>query len=204
MASRPDRSGRHAVKLSDGTTMRLYRQTVEDFSLYPGKELGEEELQKLRAAAGQMSARMRAVRIVTASNVSAADLQRRLLQKGEDPEHVQNAVHWMQDLELVDDEKTAFSIVERCIAKGYGLARAKQTLFEKKIPREIWATVLEDYPNQENWILEYLSAHRREIADPKGLKRTVDALLRKGHRYGDIRKALRQMQIDPDDIQEDE
>ena len=204
MASRPDRGGRHTVKLSDGTTMRLYRQTLEDFSLYPGKELNEEELQKLREAAGNMSARLRAVRIVTASNVSVADLKQRLVQKGEDPEQAEKAVQWMQDLDLVDDEKTARSLVERCIAKGYGRARAKQVLYEKRIPRQLWDAVLEDYPDQNEKIAAFLQCRSNELADPKALKRAVDALLRKGHRYGDIRKVLQQMQIDPDEIREDE
>ena len=204
VASRPDRGGRYTVKLSDGSVMRLYRQTVEDFSLYPGRELEGEELQRLREAAGNMSARMRAVRIVTASNISVADLQQRLVQKGEDPEQAQKAVQWMQDLDLVDDEKTARSLVERCIAKGYGRARAKQVLFEKRIPKHLWDVVLENYPDQEDKISEFLQSRRSELSDPKLLKRVVDALLRKGHRYGDIRQALQRMQIDPEDIREDE
>lgn len=190
------------MKLSDGSTMRLYRQTVEDFSLYPGRELETVEYQKLREAAGQMSAKMRAVRIVAASNVSVSDLRQRLVQKGEDPEQAEQAVQWMQDMDLVDDEKTARSIVERCAAKGYGKARAKQVLYEKRIPRTLWDAALEDYPDQSERIEEFL--RKCDLSDPKGLKRAVDALLRKGHSYGEIQRVLRQMQIDPDDFQEDE
>ena len=52
------------MRFADGSSMRLYRQTVEDFGLYAGKELSEDELKSLRKAAGEMSAKMRAVRIV--------------------------------------------------------------------------------------------------------------------------------------------
>ena len=38
--------------------MRLYRQTVEDFRLYAGLELTDEQVDSLRSAAGQMSAKM--------------------------------------------------------------------------------------------------------------------------------------------------
>ncbi|HBK25685.1 MAG TPA: hypothetical protein DDY90_02870, partial [Clostridiales bacterium] len=62
----PDRAGRYWVTFDDGTKMGLYRQTVEDFALYSGKELDEQEMEALRTAAGQMSAKMRAVRIVSA------------------------------------------------------------------------------------------------------------------------------------------
>ena len=105
--------------------MRLYRQTVEDFGLYPGRELSQEELKKLRSAAGAMSAKMRAVRIVSATNVSAKDLEQRLIRKGEDPQQAKAAVNWMEDLSLIDDRQTARQVVESCIRKGYGLSRAK-------------------------------------------------------------------------------
>ena len=91
----------------DGTTMRLYRQTVEDFALYPGRELDGEELEKLRTAAGALSAKMRAVRIVSASSVSKRDLEQRLIHKGENPEQARDAVAWMAELDLIDDRKTA-------------------------------------------------------------------------------------------------
>ena len=45
-----DRAGRYRVCFEDGVSMRLYRQTVQDFSLYPGKELDSEEMQRLEAA----------------------------------------------------------------------------------------------------------------------------------------------------------
>ena len=75
----PDRAGRYAVQFSDGTLMRLYRQTVEDFGLYTGKELSDEEMTALQEAASKMSAKMRAVRIVSASSVTKRDLEQRLV-----------------------------------------------------------------------------------------------------------------------------
>ena len=52
----PDRAGRYYVKFEDDSSMRLYRQTVEDFGLYTGKELSDREMDALRDAAGRMSA----------------------------------------------------------------------------------------------------------------------------------------------------
>ena len=107
VASQPDRAGRHAVRFDDGTVMRLYRQTVEDFGLYPGLELTDDRMAELRKAAGAMSAKMRAVRIVAASSVSKKDLEQRLIHKGENPDHAKAAVSWMADMDLLDDRKTA-------------------------------------------------------------------------------------------------
>ena len=193
LASKPDRAGRYTLRFEDGTSLRLYRQTVEDFRLFTGLELSEEELDALRTAAGQMSAKMRAVRIVTASAVSKRDLQQRLVRKGEDPRQAAEAVQWMADLDLVDDAKTARQIVNRCASKGYGLERAKQALYEKRIPKDFWEDALEDYPDQTEHIIKFLQSRLGSSWEDRDLKRAVDALLRRGHSYRDIQTALRQL-----------
>ena len=203
IAERPDRAGRHMVRFSDGSVMRLYPRTVEDFGLYVGMELDEERIAALREAAGSMSAKMRAVRIVAASNVSKADLQERLIRKGESPKQAREAVAWMEDLSFVDDEKTARQIVEQCVRKGYGIARAKQMLYEKRIPKEYWESALEDYPEQRDHIVDFLRSRLKGEWDERDLKRAVDALLRRGHSYSVIRKALEDLKVDAEDIQED-
>jgi regulatory protein len=183
--------------------MRLYRQTLEDFALYPGMEMTDSEMVKLKEAAGIMSAKMRAVRIVAASNVSEKDLQQRLIRKGETPEHATNAVQWMADMQLVDDQKTAEQVVNRCISKGYGLSRAKQALYEKRIPKQYWETALENYPDQSGAILKYLKDHLGESSEERDVRRAVDALLRRGHSYSQIRHALDQLYLDADSFSED-
>ena len=170
--------------------MRLYRQTVEDFGLYTGKELSDDEMKNLREAAGQMSAKMRAVRIVSATSVSKKDLQQRLVQKGEDPTQAQEAVRWMSDLNLLDDARVAEQVVSRCISKGYGLTRAKQALYEKKVPREYWENALADYPDQSESVEAFLRSRLDADSGEKEIKRAIDALLRRGHSYGTIRRAL--------------
>lgn len=202
ISNKPDRTGRYLVRFDDGKFMRLYRQTVEDHVLFSGKELSEDELSVLRTDAGQMSAKMRAVRIVSAASVSEKDLCRRLIQKGENPQQAQEAVQWMSDLNLIDDRQTAEQIVGRCIARGYGLARAKQMLYEKRIPKQYWQEVLEDYPDQTDKIKEFLRSRLAVNSDERELKRAMDALVRRGHSYAQIRSAMRQLDYDemPEDV----
>ncbi len=188
--AKPDRAGRYRVTCSDGRILRLYRQSVEDFGLCPGLELEAGEYQRLLEHAGELSAKMRAIRILSAANVSRQDLQERLVRKGEDPKQAQNAMDWMEELNLLDDRRTAKQIVERCAAKGYGLARAKQTLYEKRIPRELWQEALEDYPDQREYMYQFLTQRLEDPADRGQVKKAVDALLRRGHSYSDIRRVL--------------
>ena len=199
----PDRAGRYLVRFSDDSTMRLYRQTVEDFALYTGKELSAGEREALRAAAGQMSAKMRAVRIVSATGVTQRDLEQRLVHKGEDPDQAKEAVRWMAELDLLDDREVARNVVQKCINRGYGPARAKQMLYEKKVPRQYWEEVLADYPDMEESIADFLRSKLGADPDEKDKKRAIDAALRRGHNYSQIRRALNSLDMDHDDFLED-
>lgn len=203
LKTEPDRADRYWITLENGKRMGLYRQTVEDFALYSGRELSDDEWKRLQAAAGAMSAKMRAVRIVAASSVSKKDLQARLVQKGEDPAQAVDAVAWMEEMHLVDDEETARQIVSRCAAKGYGLQRAKQALYEKKIPKQYWDAALADYPDQTAHIVSFLRTRLSDEADQKEVKKAIDALLRRGHSYSEIRGALRRMALDGDGFTEE-
>ena len=199
----PDRAGRYWITLETGEKMALYRQTVEDFALWPGKELSDEEWELLQKQAGQMSAKMRAVRIVSASSVSRRDLEERLVRKGEDPDQAREAVRWMEELHLVDDRNTAEAVVHSCISKGYGLQRAKQALYEKRIPKEYWVEALEDYPDQMDKILAFLRSRLDAESGEKEVKKAIDALLRRGHGYAAIREALKTISLDSDEFAEE-
>ena len=199
IADRPDRSQRYAVTFSDGSVMRLYRQSMEDFGIYTGLELSDDEMRALKKGAGEVSAKMRAVRIVSAASVSKADLQRRLIQKGEDPQQAEAAVHWMSEMNLVDDRQTAAQIVSRSAAKGYGIERAKQALYEKRIPKAYWDEALEDYPDQSEFIRSFLEAKLGTDRQAAAVRKAVDALIRKGHRYSQIRTVLNQLNVDAPD-----
>lgn len=199
----PDRAGRYWVSFDDGSRMGLYRQTVEDFGLYSGLELSDEQMEQLKTAAGQMSAKMRAVRIVSASSVSKKDLEQRLVRKGEDPAQAKEAVSWMEQLNLLDDRNTAEQVVHSCINKGYGLQRAKQALYEKRIPKEYWDDALADYPDQMEKILSFLRSRLDSSSSDKDVKRAIDALLRRGHSFQHIRQGLNRIALDADDFPEE-
>ncbi len=183
--------------------MRLYRQTVEDFGLFSGMEMTVEQLAQLQQAAGAMSAKMRAVRIVAAASVSEKDLKNRLIRKGEDPTHAKDAVRWMTDMQLLDDRKTAEQIVRSCISKGYGVARAKQALYEKRIPKEYWQDALEDYPDQSDAIRSFLRGRLVSTSDKHTVRKAIDALLRRGHSYSQIRRELEQLSVDAEEYPEE-
>lgn len=193
------------IRFSDGTTLKTQDYVIADLGLYPGIEVTQELMSSLRDASGLASAKNRAVRIVSASGVSKKDLERRLTQKGESEEHARSAVQWLSDLELLDDAKTAEQIVRSAVNKGYGKARIKQILFEKQIPKEYWDDALALVPEMDDAIDKFLAQKLKgREPDDKEVKRIVDALIRRGHSWSDIRSGLRRYSAALEDTLEEQ
>ncbi len=190
-------SRRVKLLFDDDTVLKTQPYVVADLGLYSGMELSESDYQALLAAAGKASAKARAVRIVAAAGVSEKELQKRLVQKGEDTQDAEEAVGWLKELHLLDDRETARQLVTSAVSKGYGRARIKNILYEKGIPQEYWADALDTVPEMDDAIDRFLARRWQGTApDEKEIKKTVDALIRRGHSWKDIQSGLRRYRAD--------
>lgn len=199
------RGGRYTVTMEGGKKLRLEQSVVADFGLYVGRELEESELLRIREANAKASARARAVRIISATSVSQRELRRRLVQKGEREEDADEAVQWLSDLNLVDDRQTARQLAQAAARKGYGKARIWQILYQKGVDRELWDEAMEDLPDPDDAIDRFLASRfKGQKPDEKETKRAVDALLRRGHSWSDIRTAMARYTDALNDCMEDD
>ena len=188
----PSQERMFRIHFSDGSVLKTYDYVIADLGLFVGMELDGEKAETLRKAVGLASAKNRAVRIISASGVSKKELERRLSQKGESAENAKAAVSWLSELELLDDAKTAEQIVRSAVNKGYGAARIKQILFDKQIPKEYWEDAMSQMPEMDDAVDRFINQRLKgRSPDEKELKRTVDALVRRGHKWQDIRDGLR-------------
>ena len=176
----------------DGKRLKAPAFKVVELGLTPGAEVTPEAFLALENAQSLASCKERAVRILTASGLSKKELQKRLVQKGESGEDAEAAVAWLEELHLIDDLETAKQLVRSASMRGYGAARAKSILYEKGIPKEFWDEALAELSEMDDAIDTFL---RRKLdgrtLDAKQIKKTVDALLRRGHSYHDIQAGLR-------------
>ncbi len=192
-AIEPTRSphGRLRLRFDDGSTMMVLPAVIAELGLYEGLEIPEGAMQSVLETAQQASAKERAVRIISASNVTKRELYHRLVQKGETEEHAEEAIAWLDELHLLNDRAVAENIVRSGLAKGYGESRIRQMLYEKRVPKAIWDEVLADLPEQDGAIDEFLQRRfRGKTPDRADCKRAADALMRRGHSWSDIKKAL--------------
>ena len=194
-SAQPD--GPLVCTLETGERLKVPMFLAADLNLYAGRELSEDELSTLRAAIARARTRQRAVRILSSTAISRAALEKRLTDKGAVPEDAQDTVQWLDELHLLDDAAVAEQVVQSAVRKGYGRRRIEQILYEKRIPREYWQDALAAIPDMDSALDSFL--HRAldgKAVDDKLLKRTTDALLRRGHSWSDIRAALTRYRAD--------
>ncbi len=183
--------GKLRLCFENGKSLLVYPSVIVDLGLYSGMEIPEAAMESLIEQNGAVSAKERATRILSYGVVSGCELEHRLRQKGESEEHAREAVQWLQDLRLLDDRQAAEQIVRSGLSKGYGPARIRQMLYEKRIPKELWQEAMADLPESDEAIDTFLQKRfRGKTPDRAECKRATDALLRRGHSWSDIRRAL--------------
>ena len=188
---------RFLARFDTGEEVRTTLAVVTDFHLRSGKELTSPELDALRAASERSRCRQRALRIIGARAMSVKELTDRLKEKGESPENAEDAAAWLQEMHLLDDAQYAAMCVRHYAAKGYGAGRIRSELYRRGIPRELWDEALAELPEQDDAIDAFLQKRfRGRQPDRTEIRRAADALLRRGHAWGDIRRALER--YDPD------
>lgn len=184
-------SGKLRVRFDNGSSLLIFPSVIAEHGIYSGMELPEAALNSLKESNAAASAKERAVRIVSAASISKKELEKRLIQKGEKEEDAKQAVMWLEDLKLLDDKQVAQQIVRNGLSRGYGASRIRQMLYEKRIPKELWEEALSDLPPQDDAIDTFLQRRfRGRKPDRAECKRATDALLRRGHSWNDIRRAL--------------
>lgn len=192
--------GKLRLRFEGGESMLVLPAVITELGLYAGLDVPEAGMDSLREQNAAASAKNRAVRILSAAAVSKNELEHRLVQKGESPEHAAQAAEWLDSLRLLDDRALAAQLVRSAAAKGYGEARVRQLLYAKRIPREFWEEALAQMPDQSGAIDEFLSKRfRGKAPDRAECRRATDALLRRGHRWQDIKGALERYGVMPEE-----
>ena len=183
------KQGRFLVRLEDRGILRVTEDELLRFGLREGLELGEEELEALRASAKASQTKAAAARMIGSRALSKQELTRRLMKKGSDAGDAQAAADWLEEIGAVDDENYAAALVRHYGGKGYGPARVREELRRRGVDRGLWDSALEEMPEAAE-ILDRLLRKRGDLSDPKERRRASDALLRRGFSWEQVRAAL--------------
>ena len=175
-----------------------YRATVDSDYWYSEKyrnykDINEEELTELLNAVSFRRAYNKGLDFLSRRPYGTKELIKKLCEKGHEKEFAEKACDRLLELCLLNDEEyariLATDLLER---KNYSIKRIKQELAFRGIDRDIIENTVDLLDNDpvSRIIILIKKKYINKIGDEKGRKRTVDALLRLGYSYSDIKSAL--------------
>ena len=153
-----------------------------------------EDIERLRTDIGARRAYNKAVDLLSRRDHSRKELLDKLRQKG-CGEYAAQAIEKLIDYGYVDDRRFARMFAEELIRlKSYCKKRVEQELYRKGVDRDIICEVISecDFPSEK--LAEIIERkYFRYLNDEKGVNKTVNALLRLGYTYTEIRDAIREI-----------
>ena len=186
--------GKFIVGFSDGSELRLNLDIVADLSLFKGRELTEEEYEKLQSSVELSSCKERALKIIGVRPMSCKELKDKLLEKGETEENAESCVEWLLSMHYLDDEQYAGMIVRHYSSKGYGVQRIKNELYRRGVPKALWDEAVSEMPENEDKVYDLLCRKlKSDNPDRAELKRATDALFRRGFSWDEIKSAVNKL-----------
>ena len=139
----------------------------------------------------QSRSRARAIRILGSRQLSSREIEKRLVNKGEAEDTAQKTVQWLESIGAVNDAEYAEAVVRHYSLKGYGLARIRDELYKRGIPRDLWdeaISCIED-ADAENAATEFIWKKLKGGTDKNDMLRVTNALCKRGYSYDEARTA---------------
>lgn len=175
-----------------------YRATVDSDYWYSEKyrnykEINEEELTELLNLVSFRRAYNKGLDFLSRRPYGTKELIKKLCEKGHEKEFAEKASERLLELGLLNDEEYARILANDLLErKNYSIKRIKQELAFRGIDRDIIENTIDLLDNGpvSRIIILIKKKYINKIGDEKGRKRTVDALLRLGYSYSDIKTAL--------------
>lgn len=183
--------GRWLAVLEDGSILRVGEGEVVDFALYAGRELSDEEAERLQSAARRGEWKSKAIELLMRKPQSRKELGRKLLEWEASQEEAEAICDRLEELGYLNEAEYAGRIVRHYAAKGFGERKLRDELYRRGVPRELWEDALAQIEDNSEAIDAFLEKKLKGSHDPKDIKKASDALARRGFRWPEISDALR-------------
>ena len=183
--------GRWLAVLEDGSILRIGEGEVVDFALYAGRELSEEEADRLQDAARRSGLKAKAIELLMRRPQSRKELGRRLAEQEASQEEIEAICDRMEELGYLNEEEYAARVVRHYAAKGFGERKLRDELYRRGISREFWEDALAQIEDNSEVIDAFLEKKLKGAHDPKAVKKASEALARRGFSWSEIGDALR-------------
>jgi regulatory protein len=183
------------------------------FGLTKGKQLSEQEIERLLAQEDVMRLKQVALRYATYKSRTAHEVRLKMLEKEFSPEEAEYAVQFLEEFGYVDDAKYARNFIkERQERKPSGTERLRQELAKRGISKfDIEDALAEAFPKEsvrETMLDNALQAAHKKLrslqgkAHQKRQQALIGYLQRQGFTWEIIKKTLESLEYDEADANE--
>ena len=165
---------------------------ISELGVYEGADIDKDALSELTDSIKKRRAYNHGVDILSRREHSVKELTDKLIMKGHG-EYAYYAVEKLVSYGYLDDRRFACLFANELIRlKSYGKRRIEQELFRKGIDRDIIKEILDECEFPAEALAELIERkYLKYLSDEKGVNKTVNALLRLGYSYSEIRDAIK-------------
>ena len=178
------------VRLEDGSEILTTDSVVAELMLFSGKDLDDEELERLHRHSERALVQEKAISLLSYSRMSSGELQNKLIRKGANADVAEEVTNRLVDLRLLDDAEYAAAVARHYAAKGYGPARIRAEFSRRRIDRDLWEEALDGAPPADDKIDRFLRSRLKDPDDRDQVRRVSAALYRRGFSWDEIRAAI--------------
>lgn len=176
-------------------------EILDQFRLRAGMEVDEDFLESIKQAAEERKARERAYHLLSYRDHGERELYDKL-RRNVSPEAAAKTVAKMVELGFVSDEHYAEKLAEHYLTvKRFSKRRALFEMTKKGIKKELAEEAINAFEvDPQEQIGEIIQQkYRRTLLADNGRQRVVNALLRQGFSYSDIKAALAAYSIEEEE-----
>ena len=182
-----------ALYIDGEYVMNLDARTVIENRFDVGREIDDEELHEIIRLSNERRAKEKSLWLISYSDHSKKELTDKI-KRTCDEESAEKPVERMEELGLVNDENFARRYAEQLLFSKHNAPRgAVRQLVQKGIDRELAEEIIEEIDFDPcDGIRAVIDRKYKNINDDKIRRRAVDALLRLGYGWDDIKTVLRE------------
>jgi len=207
----PRKDGRYVVQVDGKPFATVSLDILDRLELRVGAELDAGRLDAVGQAAAALQTYDRALNMLAFQARSARDLRRKLVQKGEEAAHVDQAIERLVANGLLNDAEYARQLARsKVLGQGASRRRLQQEMFKRGVARDVGAEaiaeVFEDEAVDEGELIDGVARkklHSLAKLDPETRRRRLYAFLaRRGYEHDAIRRAMKAvLEEDPEVIE---
>lgn len=186
------KKGLSLLQLENGNELLLDTEIVITYNLRPGAHLGDPDA--LLYESDLKRAKSRALWYLSRGDLSEKKLAEKLNISGFMPNAVTASVERMKELNLINDERLAQRLFEYLSEGGASKREILFKLQNKGIPLDIAKQTIESSDSDELEKLKKLinTKYASKLQTEEGVRKTFNALIRKGFSYREVKDALKQ------------